>query len=268
MLVDNIPEDLQFEEGEPGTSPEQFIINLWEERKRYLELGRIKRPHPWRAALLNGQVSRRAFEGYVKNRYYFLVNINRKDAQIIANCSIPEARRLLLRKYIDEEGQDLIGGKLGAHYDMWLKVSDFLDIPRKTMNSFRDVLPVYKYTVDAVFHFAKNHTWLEGLAATYATEGSMWRRYLPKQEKGQDESFIGEAEALKRFYGFTEEALEFFYVHGGANDPHGEIAEGLLKKYCVTKELQRKAIAAARFRWDHQEARADIIYRHFVLGES
>src|SRR5512145_1731839 len=108
MLVDNIPEDLQFEEGEPGTSPEQFIINLWEERKRYLELGRIKRPHPWRAALLNGQVSRRAFEGYVKNRYYFLVNINRKDAQIIANCSIPEARRLLLRKYIDEEGQDLI----------------------------------------------------------------------------------------------------------------------------------------------------------------
>jgi pyrroloquinoline quinone (PQQ) biosynthesis protein C len=57
------------------------------------------------------QVSGIAFVEYVKNRYYFLCNINRKDAQIIANCPIPDARRMLLRKYIDEEGQDVAGGR-------------------------------------------------------------------------------------------------------------------------------------------------------------
>jgi pyrroloquinoline quinone (PQQ) biosynthesis protein C len=61
------------------------------------------------------RVSRHALIEYVKNRYYFLANINRKDAQVIANCPISEARRMLLRKYIDEEGQDVAGGQLGPH---------------------------------------------------------------------------------------------------------------------------------------------------------
>ena len=29
----------------------------------------------------------------------------------------------------------------------------------------------------------------------------------------------------------------------------------------------RKALAAARFRWDNHEARNDIVYRYFVLGQ-
>jgi len=41
-----------------------------------------------------------------------------------------------------------------------------------------------------------------------------------------------------------------------------------LTKYCVSQELQEKALAAARFRWENQEARHDIIYRYFVLGAS
>ena len=157
--------------------------------------GRIKQPHPWRVALSGGKVSRQALIEYVKNRYYFLANINRKDAQVIANCPISEARRMLLRKYIDEEGQDVAGGQLGPHYEMWLKISDALGIPRDLMQSFADVLPVYRYTVDAVFNFAKQQSWLEGVAATYATEGRMWKRYTPKAEHKED-GLLNEGEAL------------------------------------------------------------------------
>jgi len=95
-----------------GLPPEQFIAAIWEERRRYVREGRIKQPHPWRVALSEGRVAKAALIEYVKNRYYFLCNINRKDAQIIANCPIPHARRMLLRKYIDEEGQDVAGGQL------------------------------------------------------------------------------------------------------------------------------------------------------------
>jgi len=261
------PAELLNNEGEPGLPPDQLIAAIWEERRNYVKAGRIKQPHPWSVAVGLGKVSRKALVEYVKNRYYFLVNINRKDAQIIANCPIPEARRMLLRKYIDEEGQDVAGGKLGPHYEMWLKVSDALEVPREIMNSFRDVLPVYRFTVDAVFDFAKNRSWLEGVAATYATEGGMWRRYTPREEH-REEGLLREGEALRRHYGLPEEALQFYHVHSDANDEHGDINENILKKFCVTKELQRNALAAARFRWDNQETRHDIIYRYFVLGQS
>ena len=245
---------------------EEFIAAIWLERRRYVREGRIKQPHPWRVALSEGKVSRQALIEYVKNRYYFLANINRKDAQVIANCPISDARRMLLRKYIDEEGQDVAGGQLGPHYEMWLKISDVLGVPRALMQSFVDVLPVYRYTVDAVFNFAKQQSWLEGVAATYATEGRMWKRYTPKQEHHED-GLLGEGEALMRHYGLTQDALIFYHVHSDANDGHGDINEGILKRYCTTVELQEKALAAARFRWENQETRSDIVYRYFVLDE-
>jgi pyrroloquinoline-quinone synthase len=244
----------------------EFIAAIWQERRRYVREGCIKQPHPWRVALSEGKVSRHALIEYVKNRYYFLANINRKDAQVIANCPISDARRMLLRKYIDEEGQDVAGGQLGPHYDMWLKISDALGIQRELMQSFADVLPVYRYTVDAVFNFAKQQSWLEGVAATYATEGRMWKRYTPKQEHNED-GLLGEGEALMRHYGLTQDALIFYHVHSDANDEHGDINEAILKKYCTTVELQEKALAAARFRWENQETRSDIVYRYFVLDE-
>ena len=252
--------------GNAALPPEQLIAAIWEERRKYVREGRIKQPHPWRVALSQGRVSRPALVAYVKNRFYFLCNINRKDAQIIANCPVPEARRMLLRKYIDEEGQDVAGGALGPHYEMWIKVSDALGVPRAVMNSFEDVLPVYRYTVDAVFTFAKLSSWIEGVAATYATEGRMWKRYIPKEEH-KEEGLLGEGEALARHYGLPQGALQFYHVHSDANDEHGDINEAILRKYCVTAELQEKALAAARFRWENQETRHDIIYRYFVLGE-
>ena len=248
-------------------SAEEFIAAIWQERRRYVRQGRIKQPHPRRIALSGGKVSRHALIEYVKNRYYFLANINRKDAQVIANCPISEARRMLLRKYIDEEGQDVAGGQLGPHYEMWLKISDALGIPRDLMQSFADVLPVYRYTVDAVFNFAKQQSWLEGVAATYATEGRMWKRYTPKAEHKED-GLLNEGEALRRHYGIPEDALLFYHVHSDANDEHGDINEAILKKYCVSADLQERALAAARFRWDNQETRHDIIYRYFVLAEN
>jgi len=246
---------------------EEFIAAIWQERRRYVREGRIKQPHPWRVALSEGKVSRRALIEYVKNRYYFLANINRKDAQVIANCPVSDARRMLLRKYIDEEGQDVTGGQLGPHYEMWLKISEALGIQRDVMQSFADVLPVYRYTVDAVFTFAKNQSWLEGVAATYATEGRMWKRYTPKQEHKED-GLLNEGEAMARHYGLPNDALLFYHVHSDANDEHGNINEAILKKYCVTAEAQEKAQAAARFRWENQETRSDIVYRYFVLGEN
>jgi pyrroloquinoline quinone (PQQ) biosynthesis protein C len=121
--------------------------------------------------------------------------------------------------------------------------------------------------VDAVFNFAKQQSWLEGVAATYATEGRMWKRYTPKAEHKED-GLLNEGEALLRHYGIPEDALLFYHVHSDANDEHGDINEAILKKYCVSADLQERALAAARFRWDNQETRHDIIYRYCALAEN
>ena len=71
------------------------------------------------------------------------------------------------------------------------------------MQSFADVLPVYRYTVDAVFNFAKQQSWLEGVAATYATEGRMWKRYTPKPEH-QEDGLLSEGEAMRIITAFRK----------------------------------------------------------------
>ena len=253
--------------GRAALASDEFIAEIWQERRRYVSDGKIQQPHPWRIALSEGKVSRHALIEYVKNRYYFLANINRKDAQVIANFPVSEARRMLLRKYLDEEGQDVAGGQLGPHYDMWIKISDALGIDAEVMRSFADALPVYPETVDAVFNFAKQQSWLEGVAATYATEGRMWKRYTPKPEH-REEGLLSEGEAMARYYGLPQAALLFYHVHSDANDEHGDINEAIRKKYCTTPELQEKALAGARFRWENQETRHDIVYRYFVANEN
>ncbi len=124
-----LAEHSPYDDPQPGLPPAEFLAAIWEDRRRFVRAGRIKQPHPWQVALGTGQLTRAAVAEYVKNRYYFLVNINRKDAQIIANCPFSDARRTLMRKYIDEEGQDLAGGPLGPHYEMWLRVAEALGIP-------------------------------------------------------------------------------------------------------------------------------------------
>ena len=105
------------------------------------------------------------------------------------------------------------------------------------------------------------------MAATYATEGRMWKRYTLKPEH-REEGLLSEGEAMARYYGQPRAALLFYHVHSDANDEHGDINEAILKKYCTTPELQEKALAAARFRWENQETRHDIVYRYFVANEN
>src|ERR1041384_2828004 len=131
---------------EPGPPPGESPAARGRARRDYVGAGRIKQPHPWRVAVGTGKVPRAGVAEYVKNRYYFLVNINRKDAQIIANCPYPEARRMLLRKYIDEEGQDVVGGGLGAHYEMWLKVAEAPRGPPGTVQRFARPRPAAPLT--------------------------------------------------------------------------------------------------------------------------
>ena len=62
--------------------------------------------HPYHRAMYNGDCSPEEIRGWVANRYYYQVNIPRKDAAIMANCPDAAVRRLWLQRVLDHDGHD------------------------------------------------------------------------------------------------------------------------------------------------------------------
>jgi pyrroloquinoline quinone (PQQ) biosynthesis protein C len=73
----------------------------------------------------------------------------------------------------------------------------------------------------------------EGLAAWYADE-----EQLP-------EALGSLGFALRKYYGMSSEALEYFFEHVRADVDHSDASEALLLRYCDTPERQHRARKAA-----------------------
>jgi hypothetical protein len=66
---------------------ESFIGALRAQSQRYHSR------HQFHAMMNEGRLSRRQIQGWIANRFYYQVNIPRKDAAILANCPDREVRR-------------------------------------------------------------------------------------------------------------------------------------------------------------------------------
>src|SRR5690606_28338960 len=60
--------------------------------------------HPFNVMLNTGAATREQIQGWVANRYYYQINIPRKDAAILANCSDREVRRKWIERILDHDG--------------------------------------------------------------------------------------------------------------------------------------------------------------------
>ena len=69
------------------TDVESFVEALRAHSRRYHD------QHPFHVRMNAGGLSRRQLQGWVANRFYYQVNIPRKDAAILANCPDVDVRR-------------------------------------------------------------------------------------------------------------------------------------------------------------------------------
>ena len=83
--------------------------------------------HPFHVLMNSGQLSRRAIQCWVANRFYYQANIPIKDAAIISNCPIREVRRLWLHRITDHDGTERDEGGIGA----WLRLGKPAVCPAK-----------------------------------------------------------------------------------------------------------------------------------------
>ena len=193
---------------------------------------------PTRALIIDGKLSKGQVQTWVKQLHYYRVNVPRKELYILANCPVKEVRMEMMKKYLEEEDNRIIGGSVGAHAELWLRLGEGLGIPREEMEDFRDLCPEYRLLVNSWVNYARYHSWLEGAAMNFDEDGGTGR--------GGEGMKI--AEALAKFYGVPEWGLAHFTLHSELDIAHGSSTHDLIRKWAVTDEQQNGVRQAVSFK--------------------
>ena len=221
--------------------PDEFVSELIS--------GRIPRDKlkPTRVLLIRGKLTKDQVKTWVKQLYYYRVNVPRKELYILANCPIKEIRMELLQKYLEEEDDRLLGAKDGPHDELWIKLGEGLGVTADEMKSFGDLCPEYRLLVDAWVNYARNHSWLEGSALSFDEGGGA----------GPAGEGMKLADALVKFYGVPEWALRHLTLHSELDIDHGTSIQDLIRKFALSDEQQEGIRNAVRFKraFHHMEDR-------------
>jgi pyrroloquinoline quinone (PQQ) biosynthesis protein C len=89
--------------------PEELIADLQHALQQ-----RHPRGHPVRQLLLSGRLTKEQLQWWARNQFHEFRNIHRFFGIRYQKCPVPELRRMLLENMVEEEGEDLFGGKYQA----------------------------------------------------------------------------------------------------------------------------------------------------------
>lgn len=118
--------------------------------------------HPFHIAMNEGGLEPAAVRGWVANRFYYQIQIPRKDAAILSNCPDREIRRAWIQRILDHDGQTGDEGGIEA----WLRLGEAVGLSRAEVLDLRHVLPGVRFAVDAYVQFARTAPWQEAIASS------------------------------------------------------------------------------------------------------
>jgi coenzyme PQQ biosynthesis protein C len=202
--------------------------------------GRLPRhkERPTRALMIKGLLTKDQVKMWVKQLHYYRVNVPRKELYILANCPLKEVRMERIKKYLEEEDDRVVGGKVGPHAGLWLKLGEGLGILCEELEDFRDLSPEYRLLVDSWVTYARDHSWLEGAAMSFDED----------RGTGAGREGMKLAAALAKFYAVPESGLAHFTLHSELDIEHGSSTRDLIKKYALTEEQQNGVQRAVSFK--------------------
>jgi len=118
--------------------------------------------HPFHRRLHDGGLDRGQVQAWALNRYYYQVNIPRKDAALMARLDDPAIRRAWRQRLVDHDCEAAGAGGI----ERWLKLTDGLGLDRDYVTSTEGVLPATRFAVDAYVHFVAERPILEAIASS------------------------------------------------------------------------------------------------------
>jgi pyrroloquinoline-quinone synthase len=137
-------------------APDEFEEALREHVKDY------HHQHPFHRRMNSGQSSREEIRGWVANRFYYQVNIPRKDGAILSSCPDREIRRRWVQRIIDHDGTSEGTGGIEA----WLRLGEAVGLTRAEVEDGRHLLPGVRFAVDAYVTFTRTRPWVEAVASS------------------------------------------------------------------------------------------------------
>ena len=159
--------------------------------------------HPFNVMLNSGKADREQIRGWVANRFYYQINIPRKDAAILANCDDRSVRRAWVQRILDHDGYgDDPGG-----IESWVRLGEAVGSSRAEVESLREVLPGVRFAVDAYVNFARHAPWPDAVCSSltelfapqiHQQRLAGWPQYYPWIEPGGLQYFQSRVSLARR----------------------------------------------------------------------
>jgi pyrroloquinoline-quinone synthase len=227
--------------------PDELIADL----QRVLQQ-RHPKPHPIRQLLLSGRLTKEQLQGWAQNQFHEFRNIHRFFGIRYQKCPIPELRRMLLENMVEEEGEDLFGGKYPSHQELWLRFAEGIGIQRDDLLNY-EPLPGIRAALEMYVSLVQQSHWAVAIGTGLVFEG------------GGPKRMGEERQALERHYSWIPPAaLDFFRAHEYHDEGHGSMVIDVIKQHCMAVDLQTEMRAAVRQRADIMWLQNDCIYHAFV----
>ncbi len=212
--------------------------------------------HKMAQALIRGELSREGMAGFAKQWYLHARNL--RLPTIYANVPrTPEYRdviRAMVRAMVEEEGEDIVGGKTPGHPELAMRFAQSLGLSRDDVECATP-LPELQLCDSELLILCKS-SFLEGISAV----GVALESHVP-------EAFKAYSESLRKNYGLGPESTAFWDVHVKADQEHGDAAEKIMLRFAKTPDDQARAIQAVKRALDAVDVWYDGMYRTFHLNQ-
>jgi pyrroloquinoline-quinone synthase len=207
---------------------ESFVAALRAQSQRYHD------QHPFHRKMNEGLLSRGQIQGWAANRFYYQVNLPRKDASVLANCPDRDVRRRWIQRILDHDGTaDGEGG-----IEAWLRLGEAVGLTREEMLDERHVVPGVRFAVDAYVTFARTRPWIEAVAS------SLTELFAP-------DLMAERLAAFERHYPWIDrQGLAYFRARLTQAPRDSEHALEVVTEHCRTADQREAAVAALSFKCD------------------
>jgi pyrroloquinoline-quinone synthase len=203
--------------------------------------------HPFHQRMNAGLLSRAQIQGWVANRFYYQVNLPRKDANILANCPVRDIRVRWIQRIADHDGSPGTPGGI----DAWLRLGEATGLAPDEMLAETRVVPGVRFAVDAYVNFCRNRPW------TVAVASSLTELFAP-------DLMAVRLAAFERHYPWIDRAGLTYFRNRLIQAPRdSEHALEVVTEYCVTPEQRAAAVAALSFKCDVLWSMLDAIARAY-----
>ena len=159
---------------------------------------------------------------------------------------------MLLENMVEEEGEDLFGGKYPSHRELWVRFAEGIGIASHDILNY-EPLPGIRAALEMYVSLVQQSHWAVAIGTGLVFEGGG-----PKRMKE-------EREALEKYYPWVPASgLDFFRAHEYHDEGHGNMVIDVIKQHCMEEKLQHDMREAVKQRADIMWLQNDCIYNAFV----